>query len=145
MTFEYGRLDVIAVRQLSCQLIALAAGQALGAFLAADIDVAQDFFHLLTGCLSTYHGFGIQGIALFDLINALYRHGNKIIGNRFLDQRSRWAGANLTLVKNEKHEALNTLLQEVVLLSQDVFEKNIGRFAAQFQGDRILCSRRHTA
>jgi hypothetical protein len=45
-------------------LRAAAAGQHLGAFVAADVDVGQDLFQLLVRSLRADHGRGIERAAL---------------------------------------------------------------------------------
>ena len=47
VALEHGRLDVIAARQIARQNIAFAAGQHFRAFLATNIEIAQDLLKLL--------------------------------------------------------------------------------------------------
>ena len=66
VALEDGRLDVVAVLQIAVEIGALAAGQHLGAFLLADVEVGQDLLQLLVGGLRADHGVGVERVALLD-------------------------------------------------------------------------------
>lgn len=126
MTLEHGRLVVIAAGKVTSQFGALAAGQHLGAFLAADVEVAQDLFELLRGRLRAEHGGRIERIALHDRLHALQRRLHEAVVDRLVDQSTARAGADLTLVEREHDEALDRLVEEVVVFREHILEENVG-------------------
>ncbi|MCY1200129.1 hypothetical protein D9M72_115550 [compost metagenome] len=139
---EYGRLDVVAARQVAVQHVALAAGEALRAFLAAQVDVRQDLLQLFGGRLRADHGAGVERMALADRGHALECALHEAVVDRFLDQRARRAGADLALVQREHGKAFQRLVEEGVVGGQHVLEEDVGRLAAQLQRHRDQVLRR---
>ena len=60
-------------------------------------------------------------------------------------KRAAGAGADFALVKGKHQEAFNRLVQECVVLGHHVFEKQVGRLAAQLQrdGNQVLAGVLH--
>jgi hypothetical protein len=56
--------------------------------------------------------------------------------DRLLDQRAARAGADLALVEGEQHQALDGLVEEVVVGRHHVVEEHVGALAAQLQRGR---------
>ena len=107
VAFEHGRLDVVAIRQITRHLRTFAADQHLSAFLFAQIQIRADFGHLLLRSLRADHGVRIQRIALLDCGDALQTALHEFIVNGFMDQRARWAGADFALIEGEQYEAFD--------------------------------------
>ena len=70
VALEDGRLDVEAVLEVAVERGALAAGEDLGAFLPADVEVGEDLFDLLGGGLRADHGGAVERVALLDGFDA---------------------------------------------------------------------------
>jgi hypothetical protein len=61
------RLDVIAAGKIAAEIGCLAADQHFGAFLAADVEIGENFLFLLRACLRADHRGRVQRVALLDL------------------------------------------------------------------------------
>ena len=94
---------------------ALAAGENFGAFLLADIDVAEDLFQLLVRHLRADHGVALERVGLLDGCYALERPLHELVVDALLDERAAGAGADFALVEREHHEAFDGLVEEVVV------------------------------
>lgn len=53
-----------------------------------------------------------------------------------LDQRTRWAGADLALVESKQHQAFNGLVQKRIVLVHHIGKEDVGALAAQLQRGR---------
>ena len=133
---EDGRVDVIAAFQFAAEMCARAAGQALRAFLLADVDIGQDLLHLLVRGLGADHGGHVERVALLDRLDALDGALHELVVDRFLDQRARGAGADFALVEGEQREAFERLVEKVVVVVHHVGEEDVRRLAAQLQRRR---------
>ena len=136
MALEHRRLDVEALAEVARQVVASAAGEQLGAFLAADVDVAQDLLQLLARGLRADHRRRIERVALDDRLGPGDRPLHEAVIDRLVDQRAARAGADLALVEGEHHEALDRLVEVIVVLGHDVLEEDVRGLAAELQRDR---------
>ena len=136
VALEQRGLHVVATGQIPGLLRLRTTDQDLGAFLLAQIEVGQDLGQLLIGGLSANHGVAVERVALNDGSHAFQDTFHELVINRFLDQRARWAGADLTLVEGEQHQAFDRLVQETIVLVHDVRKEDVGRLAAEFQRRR---------
>ena len=66
VALEDRRLDVVAAGQVAAELGPRAAGEHLGALLAADVEVGQDLLELVVRGLRADHGVGVERVALLD-------------------------------------------------------------------------------
>src|SRR4051812_13018576 len=66
VALEDGRLDVEAAFEVVLEQVAFAADQALGALLAAEVEVAEDLLELLARRLRADHGRRVERVALLD-------------------------------------------------------------------------------
>ena len=115
----------------------LAAGQHLGALLLADVDVGQDLLELVVGGLRADHAWrGRAGCPARRFFTRSIGPLHELVVDRLLHERARRAGADLALVEGEHGEALERLVEEVVVLGEDVLEEDVGRLAAQLERDR---------
>ena len=137
---EHGRLVVVAVGQLTVEHVALAADQDLGALLAADLHVALDLLELRGRDLRSDHRGRVQRAALRDRLDPLEHPRHELVVDRLLDQRARGARADLALVEGVEHEALDRLVEEVVVAVHHVGEEDVRRLAAELRrrGDEVL-------
>ncbi|KIU01531.1 carR, partial [Staphylococcus aureus] len=116
VALEHGRLHVEALRELALLDVALAAGEALGPLLLADVDVAEDLLELLRGGLRADHRRRVEGRALRDRLDALHGALDEAVVDRLVHERPARAGADLALVEGEHREAFERLVEEVVVL-----------------------------
>jgi len=112
--------------QLAIEDHALAAGQDLGTFLLADLDIAEDLLELFARGLGADHGRGIERMALLDLLHALDRLFHEAVIDRLLDQGAAGAGADFALVEGEHGEPFQRLVEIVVVFRHHVCEEDIG-------------------
>ena len=136
VTLEHRRRDVVALLHVAAEPDALAAGQELGAFLLADVDVAEDLLELVVRRLRAELGVGVERIAGLDLRGARDRAVHERWVDLLLDQRARGTGADLALVQQEHREAFQRLLPERVVLVPHVREEDVRRLAAELERDR---------
>src|SRR5476651_932542 len=145
VALEQGRLDVITRRQVALQSLGRATDQQLGALLLGNFQVRENLVVLLLGRLGADHGFGVQRVAALDLDDLLHHLGHERLVDRFLHQRPGRAGADFALVEERQHQAFSGFLDELWLGVHDVFEEDVRRFAAQFNGawDDVLGGAMH--
>ena len=136
VALEQGRLDVVAAGQVAVQVGLVAADQYFSAFLLAQVEVGHDLGQLFLGSLRAHHGVGIERAAHLDRRHARQAALHELVVDRFLDQRTARAGADLALVEGEQHQALDCLVQEAVVLVHHVGKEDVGRLAAQLQRGR---------
>ncbi|CFW91781.1 Uncharacterised protein [Bordetella pertussis] len=138
---QHGRLDIETLVQPARQhVVTRAAGQALRALLAADIDIGQDLVHLHLRDLCAHHGAGIERMAGLDGLHPRDGLLDEALVDRLLDQDARRAGADLALVEREHGQALERLVQELVVVVHHVVEEDVGALAAQLHrgGDQVV-------
>src|SRR5207249_7250093 len=124
---EDGRLD-----EIPFLADALAAGQHLGAALAARVDVAHDAVELLLADLRALRGGGVEGIADFGLLHFLEHAIDKLIVHLLLDKQARAGAAALALVEEEGEvRALDGGIQI------GIGEDDVGTLAAQLERDAL--------
>src|SRR5207244_9891424 len=87
---ENRRLDIISAGKIARQPVPLTAGQHLRAFLAADVERAQDLLKLFAGGLRAMDGRRVERIALNNGFDALQRPLHEPVIDRFVDQRAAW-------------------------------------------------------
>src|SRR3546814_13874872 len=92
----HGRLDVITLLERALQLRPRATGEHLRTFLPADVEIAEDLFHLLARCLGADHGFGLERAAHADRRNALERALHEALLDAPLAQRATRDGTHQT-------------------------------------------------
>jgi ParB family chromosome partitioning protein len=61
---------------------------------------------------------------------------HEAVEDLFVDQGAARTGADLALVEREHDEALDRLVEEIVILGHDVLEEDVGRLAAEFERHR---------
>jgi len=113
----------------------IATGQNLGALLTTNLQVLLNLVILLQTGLGTNLGVHIQGVANLHAGNAFLELLLEGIGNAFLNQDARGAGADLALVEGEKCSTLKALVKKLVVGIHDALEEDIGRLATQLQRD----------
>src|SRR6516165_8064821 len=132
---EHGRLVEVPAGELPADLGPLPADQDLGSFAPADLHVGADLLQLLGGYLRADHGLGVQRVALLDLGDPGQRARHELLEDVLGDERARRAGADLALVERVQHQALDGLVQELIVSGHDVAEEDVRRLAAQLQRD----------
>ena len=130
VALEQGRLHVVAARKLALHLRLAAAGEHLGAFLLAEVEVGQDLGQLLLGGLRAEHRRRVERVALLDRRHTAEDALHETVIDRFVDDRARRAGADLALVEREQHHALDGLVEEIIVFGSDVGEEHVRRLAA---------------
>ena len=130
MALEYGGLDVETAREIAGQLVRNAAGENLRTFLLADVDVGKDLLVLIIRGLRADLGRHFVRIGLANFLDALDGALHEALVDGLLHQSARGAGAYLALVQREHGEALERLVDEIVVLAHHVVEENVGRLAA---------------
>ena len=140
MALEDGRLDVVAVASSPGAVARLPPVSTLAPSSLADVDVGEDLLELVVGGLRADHRRRVERVALHDLLHALDGTLHEGVVDALLHERARRAGANLALVEGEHGEALERLVEELVVLVEHVGEEDVRRLAAQLQrdGDDIL-------
>ena len=140
VALEQRGLHVVAAFQVAAQVGLAATGQHFGAFLLAQLQVRQDLGELLFAGLRAHHAVGVQRVLVLDGGHALEHTLHELVVDAFLDQRTRWAGADLALVEREQHQAFNGLVQKRIVLVHHVGKEDVGALAAQLQrgGDEVV-------
>src|SRR5699024_4881857 len=69
------------------------------------------------------------------LFRSLHAELQELVSDGLVDQRAGRAGADFSLVQGKHREALESLVEELVLLVHDIREEQGWGFAAQLQGD----------
>ena len=134
VTLDQGRLRVVTGGQAAFELLGCTAGEDLRAFLLGDFHVGKDLVELLLGRLGADHGVGIQRVAALDRLDLLHHHFHEGLEDRFLNQRTRRAGADLALVEEGQYQTFSGFLDERRLRIHDVFEEDVRALATQFHG-----------
>ena len=88
VALQHGRFDIITIAQLARQAGGLTAGQDLGAFLAADIEIGENFLLLLGRGLCANHRFRIERAALLDRRDAFEGALHEAVIDVFLNERA---------------------------------------------------------
>src|SRR5947209_3881225 len=99
VSLQDGRFVVVATRELPSEVVALAADQKLSAFIKTDLDIALDLLELGLRHLRADLGLKIERAVLPHRRNARQDALHEGIVDRLLNQRPRWAGANLPFVE----------------------------------------------
>ncbi|MNK86103.1 hypothetical protein D3C87_1060060 [compost metagenome] len=136
VALEQGRLDVVTAGQVALQSFGRATGEQLGALLLGNGQVREDLVVLLLGRLGADHGLGVQRVAALDLDDLLHHLGHERLVDRLLHQRPGRAGADFALVEERQHQAFGGFFDERRFSVHDVFEEDVRRLAAQFDGAR---------
>ena len=87
----------------------------------------------------------IQRVALLDGFDARQHPFHEAVIDALLDQSARRAGADFALVEREQHQALDRLVEEIVILGHHILEEDVGGFAAELQrdGDQVMAGILH--
>src|ERR1700683_1434465 len=125
VALEHGRPNVVAAGEVVLKLGLSAADQDLGALLTTDVEIAENLLQLFAGGLGPDHGRRIQRIALDDRGHTLECALYEPLIDAFLNQGAAGARAHLALVEREHDEALDGLVEEVVILSDHIVEENV--------------------
>ncbi len=136
VALEHRGLDVVAAGQVAAEHVALAADQAFGTFLLAQVQVRENLLQLFLRGLRADHGALVERVALGDGGHALQGAFHEAVVDRFLDQHAAGAGADLALVQREHGEAFQRLVEEGVVGAHHILEEDVGALAAQLQRDR---------
>ena len=133
---EDGRLEVVAVRQIAVEDVAVAADQQLRALVDADLDVVGDLLELVRRDLRADLRRRVERVALADRRDPLEAAAHELVVDRLLDQRPRRAGADLALVERVQDEPFDGLVEELVVLGHHVGEEDVRRLAAELRRRR---------
>ncbi|MCY1540810.1 hypothetical protein D9M68_764690 [compost metagenome] len=116
MPFKQGWLYVVAILQITAQVVYITAGQHFCPFFLTQFDVGSNLVFLYLGGLCTHHYGWVQRVAHFNGFYALDYSGNKGFINIFLYEQARRAGTDLALVQSKQYSAFNGFIEEFIVM-----------------------------
>src|SRR5690554_189359 len=131
ITLEKSGLNVESVIELAFHVLTITACENNSAFLLAYLKVRHDFVELLFTGLRTNLNVSIQRITALDRFCALHNLLHELFIHVFLNQSTRWTGADFTLIEERQNQTFNTLVDKLRLRIHYIREVDVGRLTAK--------------